>query len=439
MTRSLRVFYIALFLLTLLVLGLWSARSFFGFSTNNDATVLNGRWAKAVETHYDDQFPIKRLGTNLWAALDFKLFNEGRPGVVLGRDQWLYSDEEFNPVVNEELNLQGNYALVEGVRQTLKEHGVKLVMAIVPAKVRLYPEHMDEVRPARIHANLYQDFHARVAADKILAPDLLGPLQQAKQQGQQVFLRTDTHWTPAGAEIVARQLALTIAAKTPLSGQPQRFVTETEETVEHKGDLRRFLPLDPLFENLMPAEEPLQKRVTRASEEQPAAQDELFAALQVPVTPLGSSYSANPSWNRVGALKQALHSDVLSYAEDGHGPILPMLSYLKSDDFKNNPPQVLIWEFPERYLPVNNEIGDADPQWVAELKQAGAQAGPGRSVASEGKTRQKQARTRSLRAVNEQSEPVFNAGLPSAAASTQPGQQNVAALNKSETPDRAQN
>ena len=298
---------------------------------------------------------------------------------------------------------------------------------------------MDEVRPARIHANLYQDFHARVAADKILAPDLLGPLQQAKQQGQQVFLRTDTHWTPAGAEIVARQLALTIAAKTPLSGQPQRFVTETEETVEHKGDLRRFLPLDPLFENLMPAEEPLQKRVTRASEEQPAADDALFADREVPVTLVGTSYSANPSWNFVGALKQALHSDVLSYAEDGHGPILPMLSYLKSDDFKNNPPQVLIWEFPERYLPVNNEIGDADPQWVAELKQAGAQAGPGRSVASEGKTRQKQARTRSLRAVNEQSEPVFNAGLPSAAASTQPGQQNVAALNKSETPDRAQN
>ncbi|MCL9653354.1 alginate O-acetyltransferase [Pseudomonas protegens] len=372
MTRSLRVFYIALFLVTLLALGLWSVRSFFGFSTNNDATVLNGRWAKAVETHYDDQFPIKRLGTNLWAALDFKLFNEGRPGVVLGRDQWLYSDEEFNPVVNEELNLQGNYALVEGVRQTLKEHGVKLVMAIIPAKARLYPEHLDEVRPARIHANLYQDFHARVAANKILAPDLLGPLQQAKQQGQQVFLRTDTHWTPAGAEVVARQLAQAIAAKTPLSGQPQRFVTETQETVKHQGDLRRFLPLDPLFENLMPAEEPLQKRVTRASEEQPAADDALFADHEVPVTLVGTSYSANPNWNFVGALKQALHSDVLSYAEDGHGPILPMLSYLKSDDFKNHPPQVLIWEFPERYLPVNNEIGDADPQWVAALKQAGA-------------------------------------------------------------------
>ena len=47
-----------------------------------------------------------------------------------------------------------------------------------------------------------------------------------------------------------------------------------------------------------------------------------------------------------------------------------MLAYLQSDGFKNSPPQVLIWEFPERYLPVDNEIGDADPQWVASLKQA---------------------------------------------------------------------
>ncbi|MFP0197132.1 alginate O-acetyltransferase [Pseudomonas sp. PHC1] len=390
MTRSLRIFYIALFLVTLLVLGLWSVRSFFGFSTNADATVLNGRWTKAVETHYDDEFPIKRLGTNLWAALDFKLFNEGRPGVVLGRDQWLYSDEEFNPIVNEELNLQGNYALVEGVRQTLKEKGVKLVMAIVPAKARLYPEHLGEVKPASIHANLYQDFHARVAADKILAPDLLGPLQKAKQNGQQVFLRTDTHWTPEGAEIAANTLARTIADKFPLSGEPQNFVTTPAEKVTHKGDLRLFLPLDPLFENLMPAKEPLQKRNTVAVE-QPAGDDALFANSEVPVALIGTSYSANPNWNFVGALKQALHSDVVNYAEDGHGPILPMLSYLKSDDFKNSPPQVLIWEFPERYLPVNNEIGDADPQWVAELKQAGAR------------------------------------------------QQNVAINTKSETPDRAQN
>ncbi|QAY89765.1 alginate O-acetyltransferase [Pseudomonas sp. ACM7] len=391
MTRSLRILYIALFLLTLLVLGVWSTRSFFGFSTSAETTVLNGRWSKAVETHYDDEFPIKRLGTNLWAALDFKLFNEGRPGVVLGRDQWLYSDEEFNPIVNEELNLQGNYALVEGVRQELKAKGVKLVMAIVPAKTRLYPEHLGEVKPSSIHANLYEDFHAHVAANKVLAPDLYGPMLKAKLDGQQVFLRTDTHWTPEGAQIAAETLAKSITDKYPLSGEPHHFITEPAEKVTHKGDLRLFLPLDPLFENLMPKPEPLQKRNTVAAQDQPAGDDALFANTEVPVALIGTSYSANPNWNFVGALKQALNSDVVNYAEDGHGPILPMLSYLKSDAFKNSPPQVLIWEFPERYLPVNNEIGDADPQWVAELKEAGAR------------------------------------------------QQNVAANTKSETPDRAQN
>ncbi|PMZ04743.1 hypothetical protein C1Y08_07020 [Pseudomonas sp. FW306-02-F02-AA] len=48
------------------------------------------------------------------------------------------------------------------------------------------------------------------------------------------------------------------------------------------------------------------------------------------------------------------------------------------------------------------------------------QCRPCENVASEGKTRQKQARKRSLRVVNEHSEPVFNAGLSSAVVFTRP-------------------
>ncbi|WP_047280060.1 alginate O-acetyltransferase [Pseudomonas lundensis] len=372
MNRTLRIVYVAFFCALLLGLGLISLRSFMGFNTTDDATVLNGRWSKAVETHYDDEFPIKRLGTNLWAALDFTLFNEGRPGVVLGRNHWLFSDEEFKPWPNAEQNVADNYALVEGVRQTLKAHGVKLVMAVVPSKVRLYPEHMGDERPASIHADLYRDFHAQLAASQIIAPDLLGPLQQAKQGGAQVFLRTDTHWTPDGAQVAAQQLAAAIGSQFPLSGEPQQFVTEAEKTEQHNGDLERFLPMDPLFSYLMPPSEPLEKRSTRAANAEADSEDALFADSEVPVTLVGTSYSANPNWNFVGALKQALRSDVINDSKDGHGPILPMLAYLKSDAFKNTPPQVLIWEFPERYLPVDNEIGDADPQWVATLKEAGA-------------------------------------------------------------------
>ncbi|MNF12095.1 hypothetical protein D3C80_2134800 [compost metagenome] len=45
-----------------------------------------------------------------------------------------------------------------------------------------------------------------------------------------------------------------------------------------------------------------------------------------------------------------------------------MLKYLQSDEFADAPPQLLIWEFPERYLPMANDLDDFDPAWIAELK-----------------------------------------------------------------------
>ncbi|RRV08377.1 alginate O-acetyltransferase [Pseudomonas sp. v388] len=369
MTRSLRILYIAIFLGLLLVLGIWSLRSFGSFSTSAETTVLDGKWTKAAETHYDDEFPIKRLGTNLWAALDYKLFNEGRPGVVLGKDQWLYTDEEFDAVVNAEQNEADNLALIQGVRDALEAKGSKLVLAIVPAKTRMYPEHIGDNKPASLHVDLYQQFHAEVAKAGIVAPDLLAPLQAAKQKGQ-VFLRTDTHWTPMGAEVAAQQLGLTIAEKTPLQGEPEQFVTQAKESAPYKGDLTNFLPLDPLFSNLLPKPDTLQQMSTDLVQSAPAGDDALFADSDVPVGLVGTSYSANPNWNFVGALKQALRSDVVNYAEDGKGPILPMLKYLQTDAFKNSAPQVVIWEFPERYLPAHNDLGEFDPQWIAELKKS---------------------------------------------------------------------
>jgi len=369
MTRSLRFLYIFLFLAILLVLGLWSLRSFMGFSTSRETTVLNGHWTKAVETHYDEEFPIKRLGTNLWAALDYKVFNEGRPGVILGKDQWLYTDEEFDAVANGEQNEADNLALIQGVRDTLKQQGTELVLAIVPAKTRLYPEHVGSDKPAALHTDLYQHFHAQVDQAGIFAPDLLAPLQTAKDKGQ-VFLRTDTHWTPMGAEVVAQQLGQAIASKTPLSGDPQTFVTEAKTSEPYKGDLTNFLPLDPLFSNLLPKPDDLQQRSTNPAAAEAEGDDALFADNTVAVGLVGTSYSANPNWNFAGALKQALHSDVVNYAEDGHGPILPMLKYLQTDAFKSNPPQVLIWEFPERYLPAHNDLTEFDPKWIAALKGA---------------------------------------------------------------------
>jgi len=368
MTRSLRKLYSVLFLALLLGLGVWSLGGLSGFQRTAHMSVLDGKLTKAAETHYDEQFPLKRIGTNLWAALDFKLFNEGRPGVVLGREQWLFSDEEFKPVANSDQFEQENLALIRGVRDTLQQRGVQLVLAIVPAKARLYSEYLGEQTPASLHDDLYNEFHAQARQAGVFAPDLLTPLQSAKARGQ-VFLRTDTHWTPLGAEVAAQHLAEAVSRQNLLNGEPQQFITEQRQSAPYKGDLTNFLPLDPLFSNLLPPPDTLQKRSTRPAAAEGESGDALFADHEIPVALIGTSYSANPNWNFLGALQQALRSDVVNYAEDGHGPLLPMLKYLQSDAFKDSAPQVLIWEFPERYLPMKNDLSDFDPQWIAQLKK----------------------------------------------------------------------
>lgn len=365
MTRQLRKVYVALFLALLLLLGALSVKGLGTFDAPPDSSVVDGKLARALESHYDQQFPVKRLGTNVWAALEYRVFGTGRPGVVVGLEQWLFSDEEFKPVVDAERNIDDNWALIRGIRDELAKRDIRLVLAIVPAKNRLYPEYMGKARPTALRDELFQQFHSQAREASIVAPDLLTPLRQTKQQGP-VFLRTDTHWTPLGAEAVARQLGEAIRGKALLDAEPTPFVTEVGTKKELEGDLITFLPLDPLFANLLPPPDLLEQRTTHKA----SAEDggDLFGDEQIPVALVGTSYSANPDWNFDGALREALMSDLTNHAESGRGPMLPMLKYLQSDDLREHPPQVVIWEYPERYLPMTNDLSDFDPSWIARLK-----------------------------------------------------------------------
>ncbi|MFI8479836.1 alginate O-acetyltransferase [Pseudomonas sp. NPDC078700] len=369
MSKTAEKIYIASFI-TMLSLGFITSMSgVIDYKQPKTYSVLDGNLAKSFEDHYDKELPMKDIGTNVWAALDFVLFNEGRQGVKIGADGWLYSDEEFKPDPTGPHNLSDNLNTIEGVRNELAKHNIKLVMAIVPAKARLYPEHIGNNRASPIHADLYQQFHKAMDRDEIIAPDLLTALESAKSQGQ-VFLRTDTHWTPMGADIAAKRLSAAVAHNFVLPGEPQKYVTSVDKTEPYHGDLTRFIPLDPLFETLMPRPDDLQKRNTAAASQTEGA-DALFAENNISVALVGTSYSANPNWNFEGALREHLQHDLGNYAEDGRGPVLPMLKYLQSDDFKNTPPQVVIWEFPERYLPMPNDLSEFDQEWVARLKDLG--------------------------------------------------------------------
>ena len=83
---------------------------------------------------------------------------------------------------------------------------------------------------------------------------------------------------------------------------------------------------------------------------------DLFGDASIPVTLIGTSYSANPLWNFHGFLQEALNVDILNAASEGEGPFITMKKYLLDKALETSPPKIIIWEIPERYIPVKYSL-----------------------------------------------------------------------------------
>ncbi|MCP5162261.1 MAG: alginate O-acetyltransferase [Hahellaceae bacterium] len=367
MNHALKATYVAGFGSMIVALAALSTPNFSGFQATADSSVIEGQYTSQLERHYDKTFPVKTLGTNVWATIDYLLFNEGRPGVVVGEQGWLYTSEEIAPIEQGEIHLQENLALVQEISHWLQARDIELVVAVIPAKTRLYNEHLGNHQPAQIHQQLYTRFHTALAEQHILAPDFLDVMREQKASTP-LFLKTDTHWSPEGADFVAQTLAVRLRQQGWIE-PAQTFITESLEQIVHKGDLLSYIPMDPWFSDWMPGSDTLIPRKTFESVAAAPAEDSLFGDESTGITLVGTSYSANSLWNFAGALMQHLGASLVNHAEEGKGPLLPMLTYLSSEAFANEPPQVIIWEFPERYLPVKNDFSGIDAQLLAQLRQ----------------------------------------------------------------------
>lgn len=362
MTKASAKITAVLFIVLVLALGVLSLRPLLGYQAKGELSPVNGELARNLESHYDERFPAKDLGTNLWAAIDYTLFDEGRQGVVVGKDDWLFTDEEIYLVTGEQKLVNRNLLRVQRISDYLYAQGIPLVVLVVPAKARIYSEKLGSTRPEPVMGSLYDRFLQALAASEIPAPDLQPAMEQAQRNGESVFLRTDTHWSPAGANLFAEQAARFIRKRfNGLAWGEKTFVTSVGESVAHRGDLLNYIPVDPAFTEYGPAPDQLEPRTTRADNADQADTGALFGDDSTSTVLVGTSYSANELWDFPGALRKHLGRDLINVAEEGDGPLVPMVSYLNSSDFENHPPQLVIWEFPERYLaqPLESEQAQA--------------------------------------------------------------------------------
>ncbi len=189
-----------------------------------------------------------------WRLLEW--LGLGNEKAYLGRDGWLFYRPDIDYVTGqgflEPAVLQARArggdpwirppepdpmpALLDFRRQ-LESRGIELLVVPTPVKPTLYPETFSPraerstgaLQPTALQNESFDEFLSRAAAagidvfdpTQILSSSKRAPVDESgKDSGSELFLRTDTHWTPQAVDLVAQSLSetLTGALSESLSG-----------------------------------------------------------------------------------------------------------------------------------------------------------------------------------------------------------------------------
>lgn len=304
--------------------------------------LLNGQLAGELEQQLKDATPLKDQLTEAWAKFFLTVFGQGKKGVLVGQDGWLFSREEYQWPTEALYNVQQNVVEIASINEQLAASGATLTLVLVPEKVSIYAEKTTDISPHISH-----DIHAKIMTQLAeLGINVVSPTERllAAKHSSQVYLKTDTHWTPQGAEIVADYAAQQL---TDWHGD-QTFATSEEAEIIHHGDLFNFLPINEewLYQRIAPDT----IRPSTTSLEESESFDLFAEPSPLAMALIGTSYSADARWNFHGYLQQAFSRDIIDFAEVGQGPLKPMLNYLQSETFQSNEITYVVWEFPIRYF-----------------------------------------------------------------------------------------
>lgn len=268
--------------------------------------------------------------------------------LVQGRDGWLFRSQA---------DLQTDFAPdAEGMRRFVRLHralrarGVELVMMVQPPRGLMHADKLpDGVYNADAARASYLRTLHELRANGVVVPPLERLLDDPGREDY--FWRTDHHWTPDGTRRTAELVAQTVRELPQYAElRRQKFVTRREGLLARGGTLAHAAS------DLCGYGTPKQyvaKYVTEPAGGEGG--DDLFGDETLPqVTLLGTSNSGS-TYNFAGFLSQYLEADVLNASVLGGGMDGAILAYLPSEEFRRNPPKLLIWE-----LQHFHKLGDPD-------------------------------------------------------------------------------
>ena len=306
---------------------------------------LAGDLGQVVEAKIDQHSPLRQRALRWWSNLQYLLFKEGLAGVVLGKQGWLYSVEEFRSPADLARRIDYHSELILDVEQQLSKQGIELWILLVPMKLAVYPE-FAPAESSVLTQDLCQQLQQRLLARQLKVIAIEDAMVKGKAQGQ-VYLPRDTHWSPLGAKLAAQALA----DNTPELRGKDRFRTEAVGSSSHQGDLINFLQFEAkLAPDYFAMTEYTKFQTLPAGDTEPVSALQLFGEDDASLQLVGTSYSFLEYLNFAGWLKAFLQRDMLVTAIPGNGAYFAMQRFWFEQQQNPAPVSQVIWEFPVRTL-----------------------------------------------------------------------------------------
>jgi alginate O-acetyltransferase complex protein AlgJ len=138
------------------------------------------------------------------------------------------------------INTEGTDPLpvITEYHKALQDLGVDLILVPVPAKAAVYPDALStDLQPALPPLSA---FISKLNTAGVRTLDLAAIFfeQRMKQPDQPLYCTTDSHWSPAGAQLAARHAAKILQQHPALKDlAPTTFNLNPDETIQIHGDL----------------------------------------------------------------------------------------------------------------------------------------------------------------------------------------------------------
>ena len=184
---------------------------------------------------------------------------EGNRKTRIGRDGWLYLQTAldaltgYGPIKAEPDSVakdpgrstwRAPLDAIKAFAGQLNELGVELMLVPIPVKPMIYPEYLGQETHAPLMHPDAGAFYAKVRElPNVEVVDLSEAFWKLKDSGQ-VFLKQDTHWTPAAMELAAKTISERIGAR-PWHQPGSELQPAGRETRHSLGDLVEKLDAGP--------------------------------------------------------------------------------------------------------------------------------------------------------------------------------------------------